>query len=957
MRISVIMPAYNAARYVESAATSILDQSHRDIELIVVDDGSTDDTPAIVDALAERDGRVVVVHQANGGEAAARNTGLDRATGELVTWQDADDLCTPNRLEVLHAALVEAGAEYAHSDVMLIDGDGAPIGYLQARRVRGDEVLPFMLATGTPFGGNQTLLMRRELFDGLRCVDMLIGTDTDIAAKVTAGRRGVYVPEPLYLYRRHEGSVTVAGVDRYHFEELGLLVGWATPLDLVPEARWDQGTSAEQEAVARAVIGLKLVRRGDVGHGQAQFNAMLATMGEVRPGIAKLAGALVKLARGNVADADAMLREAEGPPVLVANYRAEVLALGGHRSEAMREVLAALRVAPFSLDAAATLRGLAAGRAIHLIDGAVRRYPDNGTVLPGATRVIAEGRNAEQADARAACNPMTSRPAVHRPGPLEGALRLALLMPRTDACGGARIILEHANRLHDLGCQVTVLAHDPPPLWFSLRATFVEVPWGQPLHQAIPPCDVIVAGYWDQVAAARALGIAPVVHLEQGPFHLFDQLAPDVEALVAGSLARADLTLTVGSAGRRALAERYGVTAEEVPNAIDPELFHPGPPRPPGGRRSVLFVGWDGDDFKGIDVLRKVAEGLQATHPDVGVVWVTARPPEGPPLGTTIVDPAQPLLASLYREASVYVGGSRFETFPLPPLEAMASGTPVVSTANRGVLAYAVDGENALLAPVDDVEGLLARVRAVLDDAGLAARLRAGGLQTSAGFAWPAIIDRVHARYRELAATVPVVPARATVAERGWSFARPEDAEAFAGYLATCPTSHLAIPVSQPVLEGHRLVRWRTVATIEDRPLGTTKVYLPARDDSWVEDSTWQEGVALLRDGAAAKALEVFSRAYVAASPGVQAVVGRWVVLALIRAGRAAEAVEVSAKMAVVHPTHPDYFYLSALAAKVAKCPSPASELLRVTRLLGNGARHEEWFEDPHTLTRVVLGG
>ncbi len=72
-----------------------------------------------------------------------------------------------------------------------------------------------------------------------------------------------------------------------------------------------------------------------------------------------------------------------------------------------------------------------------------------------------------------------------------------------------------------------------------------------------------------------------------------------------------------------------------------------------------MFVGWDGAAFKGIDVARKVAEGLAASHPEVGIVWMTPSAPVGAAFGETVVAPSQAALARHLREASVYVGTSR----------------------------------------------------------------------------------------------------------------------------------------------------------------------------------------------------------------------------------------------------------------------------------------------------------
>src|SRR5581483_2806371 len=93
--VSVIMPAFNAAATIRSAIESVLAQAWRELELIVVDDGSTDETAQIVSEIAARDSRVHLLKQANSGVAAARNNGIREARGEFIAPIDADDICFP----------------------------------------------------------------------------------------------------------------------------------------------------------------------------------------------------------------------------------------------------------------------------------------------------------------------------------------------------------------------------------------------------------------------------------------------------------------------------------------------------------------------------------------------------------------------------------------------------------------------------------------------------------------------------------------------------------------------------------------------------------------------------------------------------------------------------------------------------------------------------------------------
>lgn len=93
--VSIIVPVYNVERYLRASVESMLAQSHKNIEVILVDDGSMDDSPAICDAFAQRDARVRVIHKQNEGSGVARNTGMDAARGEYLYFCDSDDLIDP----------------------------------------------------------------------------------------------------------------------------------------------------------------------------------------------------------------------------------------------------------------------------------------------------------------------------------------------------------------------------------------------------------------------------------------------------------------------------------------------------------------------------------------------------------------------------------------------------------------------------------------------------------------------------------------------------------------------------------------------------------------------------------------------------------------------------------------------------------------------------------------------
>lgn len=120
MTVSIIIPVYNTGSYLSACVRSVLGQTYRDLEVLLVDDGSEHPTARLCDELAARDPRVTVIHKPNGGVSSARNMGLDRARGEVISFVDSDDTIHPKMIEKLVHALTAHNAEIAMCDAVTI---------------------------------------------------------------------------------------------------------------------------------------------------------------------------------------------------------------------------------------------------------------------------------------------------------------------------------------------------------------------------------------------------------------------------------------------------------------------------------------------------------------------------------------------------------------------------------------------------------------------------------------------------------------------------------------------------------------------------------------------------------------------------------------------------------------------------------------------------------------------
>ncbi len=217
--VSVVMSNFEGADYLEAAMRSVLDQSHKTLELIVVDDASGDDSRQILQRLAAEDQRVLpILLERNGGPAAARNAAFDAARGEWIAIVDSDDLIHPNRLARLIAAARTTGADI-FADDLLYFGDPATTGrtLLQDRQMNGaQEITPAELVRSDVVGrgaaslGYLKPMIRRRALGTLRYDETLrIGEDFDLLLRlVIGGARLCLRPDPTYLYRRHAGSIS-----------------------------------------------------------------------------------------------------------------------------------------------------------------------------------------------------------------------------------------------------------------------------------------------------------------------------------------------------------------------------------------------------------------------------------------------------------------------------------------------------------------------------------------------------------------------------------------------------------------------------------------------------------------------------------------------------------------------------------------------------------------------------
>jgi glycosyltransferase involved in cell wall biosynthesis len=209
--VSVVIPAYNAARVIEPTLRSVMGQTHDALDIVVVDDGSKDATAAAVRALAAEDGRIRLVQQANGGVCSARNRGIAAAAADYVALLDADDLWAPTKIEKQLARLQAAGPDVGlcYTQFVIVDGEGRITGVDPAPRPEG-RVLREICRRNFVGHGSSPLIPKRILEEvGMFDLDQIQGCeDLRLYFRIAERYEFAVVQEPLVGYRMVPGSAT-----------------------------------------------------------------------------------------------------------------------------------------------------------------------------------------------------------------------------------------------------------------------------------------------------------------------------------------------------------------------------------------------------------------------------------------------------------------------------------------------------------------------------------------------------------------------------------------------------------------------------------------------------------------------------------------------------------------------------------------------------------------------------
>ena len=224
--ISVIVPIYGVEKYLNKCVESIVCQTYRELEIILVDDGSLDNCGAICDEWAKKDKRIKVVHKENGGLSDARNAGLPIATGELISFIDSDDYIEPTFFETLYNVMQQSGADIAECGTRYVSENGEELKIRASQDGEFDTITALKKLINEQ-GLYQTVwnkLYRREVIDGILFAKGKYNEDEFWTYKVfDRAKKIVSVEQSLYNYLQRGSSIIGVGYNIRRLDGLDAL--------------------------------------------------------------------------------------------------------------------------------------------------------------------------------------------------------------------------------------------------------------------------------------------------------------------------------------------------------------------------------------------------------------------------------------------------------------------------------------------------------------------------------------------------------------------------------------------------------------------------------------------------------------------------------------------------------------------------------------------------------------
>ncbi len=225
--VSVIVPVYNAEQYLEACLESIVNQTYKNLDIILVDDGSTDESGRICDEYASQDARIRVFHQENGMNGGSRNAGLSKVLGQWIVWVDSDDIIHNKYVDTLYAIAQHHSADIVVGNYCSFDKEvdlenvQIDVNILQSAEklteehiYNNDFVQKRSMILTVPWGK----IYRKEVYEGILYPSKILHDDTWTTWKTYENaKKIVWIPIGIYYWRNNKKSISRVNFDKAHF--------------------------------------------------------------------------------------------------------------------------------------------------------------------------------------------------------------------------------------------------------------------------------------------------------------------------------------------------------------------------------------------------------------------------------------------------------------------------------------------------------------------------------------------------------------------------------------------------------------------------------------------------------------------------------------------------------------------------------------------------------------------
>jgi GT2 family glycosyltransferase/glycosyltransferase involved in cell wall biosynthesis/Tfp pilus assembly protein PilF len=749
--ISIIIPVHNEFDYTKLCIESIYRYTTTVFELILINNASTDQTPEYLNDIA---GVIAIKNKTNHGYVKAVNEGIKKATGDYILLLDNDTIVTTSWLDNLIECIESeptigiVGPYTNHaSNSQLINVNYKTIEQLQEIAIKFSKQ-----GADSCFEVNDIskfcMLIKKEVIDNIGLLDeeFFPGfyADKDFCRRAQAAGYRLKCAGNVFVH--HFGGRTFKNLD-ISVEELSI-----KNKELF-DKKW--GVASSLDTSETGVINLApTIKIALYARMKLAFESMESSRGPLSEQFHK--GLLLYCDKRYFAALQVLQELAEKVPMSSHVKKALFFSLlmVGEFEKAQLLMAGLLKEVSNDYDL------LCAAGDCHLILGDFDSAKSYYKLAEKSDRSSLSVRMGILAIERIKTHPKASRfvnsmeALVNFKHQLakeaEERLNVTYLTVHHGVAGGSKVIFEHVNRLIERGHEAKIVSHWPSPKWFDLHAEVIKAPFNSELHEYIPAkSDVVVGTFWTQMLDLAKSPYGARMFYAQGDQNIFEKdesrRTPDYRQdiqVLADKNQYVPVSMFAVSSGLGSLIKKYyDRDCDVIPGAIDTTLFKPHK-RKKNRKPRILMVGAEGLIFKGLHYANKAFQKIKETR-DVEVVWVSPQPRKSKQIqcDVYIESPSQAELGKIYADCDVFVSASIYDAFPLPPLEAMACGTPVVASINEGTLSYINDGENCLAVPVRDADAIAEAVNRILGDDLLRERLIKGGFETSSKYSWNNAID------------------------------------------------------------------------------------------------------------------------------------------------------------------------------------------------------------------------